>query len=240
MNNFQTQGHFKAKSLSLMAARSTSSCTVHKHHATISATTVMLWSSGSSTARHSSAMFRRPGGGGIQRLWDTLHRIVVGSYVTVAWKISQRWTVTASKSLHLQKPQGRRGYPTEKLRSCCFYDTSCWQSIAKFLSLSLCVSVSVFHGLSVCLSVCVSFTLLNTAFLFLSVPAGSPSRGGDATVYVKDVNHPSLPTPLYSVLVYFCLYGPFYCTSYHKFSHTTLRFLTLFFRSYRCHYGLFN
>ena len=32
-------------------------------------------------------------------------------------------------------------------------------------------------------------------------PAGSPSRGGDVTVYVCDINQPSLPTPFYSVLV---------------------------------------
>ena len=31
------------------------------------------------------------------------------------------------------------------------------------------------------------------------VPAGSPSRGGDVTVYVCDINQPSLPTPFYSV-----------------------------------------
>ena len=30
---------------------------------------------------------------------------------------------------------------------------------------------------------------------------GSPSRGGDVTVYVLDINLPSLPTPFYSVLV---------------------------------------
>ena len=35
----------------------------------------------------------------------------------------------------------------------------------------------------------------------LGVPAGSPSRGGDVTVYVADVNQPSLPTPFCSVLV---------------------------------------
>ena len=28
-----------------------------------------------------------------------------------------------------------------------------------------------------------------------------PSRGGDVTVYVSDINQPSLPTPFYSVLV---------------------------------------
>ena len=35
----------------------------------------------------------------------------------------------------------------------------------------------------------------------LIVPAGSSSRGGDVTVYVPDINQPSLPTPFYSVLV---------------------------------------
>ena len=34
--------------------------------------------------------------------------------------------------------------------------------------------------------------------------------------------------------VSFCLYGPFKCISLHKFSRQTLRFLTLFFRSYFC------
>ena len=33
------------------------------------------------------------------------------------------------------------------------------------------------------------------------VPACSSSRGGDVTVYVLDINLPSLPTPFYSVLV---------------------------------------
>ena len=30
---------------------------------------------------------------------------------------------------------------------------------------------------------------------------GSPSRGGDVAVYVCDINQPSLPTPLHSVLM---------------------------------------
>ena len=37
--------------------------------------------------------------------------------------------------------------------------------------------------------------------LSLMVPAGSPSRGADVTVYVFDINQPSLPTPFYSILV---------------------------------------
>ena len=48
------------------------------------------------------------------------------------------------------------------------------------------------------------------------VLAGSPSRRGDVAVYVFDINQASLPTPSYSVLVYFSLYGSFNCTSFHK------------------------
>ena len=50
------------------------------------------------------------------------------------------------------------------------------------------------------------------------VPAGSPSRGGDATVYVQDMNQPSLLTPFYTVLGLFLCFGPFNCISFHKFS----------------------
>ena len=51
------------------------------------------------------------------------------------------------------------------------------------------------------------------------VPAGSPSRGGDVTVHVTDINRPSLPPPfLFCTCVYFCLYGPFNRISFHKFS----------------------
>ena len=56
--------------------------------------------------------------------------------------------------------------------------------------------------------------------------AGSPSRGGDVTVYVFDMNRPSLPTPFYSVLV--------------SLSVTALRFLTQFFQRYLCLTGSFN
>ena len=39
------------------------------------------------------------------------------------------------------------------------------------------------------------------AILLCGSPAGSPSHGGDVTVYVFDINQPSLPTPFHSVLV---------------------------------------
>ena len=50
------------------------------------------------------------------------------------------------------------------------------------------------------------------------VPTGSPSRAGDVAVYVFDLNQPSLPTPLILFLWLFCLYGPFNCISFQKFS----------------------
>ena len=40
--------------------------------------------------------------------------------------------------------------------------------------------------------------------------------------------------------VCFCLYGPFNCISFHKFSRQLFRFFTLFFWSYFCHTGPFN
>ena len=49
----------------------------------------------------------------------------------------------------------------------------------------------------------VTFTYISQGLNFhiSLVPAGSPPRGGDATVYVKDINQLSVPTPFYSVLV---------------------------------------
>ena len=65
-----------------------------------------------------------------------------------------------------------------------------------------------------------SYELLN----HLQVPAGSPSCGEDVAVYVFDINQPSLPTPFYSVLVCFCLYGPFNCISFHEFTRQLFAF----------------
>ena len=72
--------------------------------------------------------------------------------------------------------------------------------------------------------------LTNT--IFVQVPAGSPSGGGDVAVYVFDINQPSLPTPLlFCSCVYFCRYGPFNCISFHK-SSRQLSVLSL------CSFGL--
>ena len=66
-----------------------------------------------------------------------------------------------------------------------------------------------------------SSLLLLLLLLYILVPAGSPSRGGDVTVYVfffwrkaTELAH----SFLFSSSVYFCLYGPFNCISLYKFS----------------------
>ena len=50
--------------------------------------------------------------------------------------------------------------------------------------------------------VCVFITLY---VIIMSVPPGSPSRGGDVAVYVFDVNQPSLPIPFFYILL-LCLF----------------------------------
>ena len=70
------------------------------------------------------------------------------------------------------------------------------------------------------------YSLYVCVCLFASVPRQLCPRGlaitwcGDVVVYVKDINQPSVPAsfsvcPAVSVS---CLYGPFICISFHKFS----------------------
>ena len=66
------------------------------------------------------------------------------------------------------------------------------------------------------------------------VPAGSPSCGGDVTVYVGDISQPSLPTPFYSVLasvsVFTALSTVFYSMNSpdnSPFSHSVVPVLSL-------------
>ena len=63
---------------------------------------------------------------------------------------------------------------------------------------------------------------------------GSSSRGEDVTVYVFDMNQPSLPTPLYSVLesisVFMALSAVFHSINFpddSQLSHTVLPILFL-------------
>ena len=50
------------------------------------------------------------------------------------------------------------------------------------------------------------------------VPVGSPLRGGDVMVYVWHKPTELAHSFKLCSLVYFCLYGPFNCISFHKFS----------------------
>ena len=50
------------------------------------------------------------------------------------------------------------------------------------------------------------------------MPMGSPSRGGDATVYVWHKPTELANSSLFCSRVYLCLYGPFNCISFHKLS----------------------
>ena len=51
------------------------------------------------------------------------------------------------------------------------------------------------------LAIFFNFFFMNICTVVVLVPAGSPSRGGDAAVYVFDTNQPSSPTLFNSVLV---------------------------------------
>ena len=84
--------------------------------------------------------------------------------------------------------------------------------------------------------------------LVFTVPARSPSRGGDVTVFVNDTNRLSLPTPFYSVLVSVSVLWPFqlyfvpYINSFFNSpsSHSVLLVLSLpywSFQLYVCLYG---
>ena len=72
------------------------------------------------------------------------------------------------------------------------------------------------------------------------VPTGSPSRGGNVTVYVCDINQPSLPTPFHSVLVSVSVFMPLSTVFHSKILPATLRSLTLFFWSFFLLYWSFQ
>ena len=73
-----------------------------------------------------------------------------------------------------------------------------------------------------------------------AVPAGSTSRGGDVTVYVTDINQPSLSTFFfYSVLVSVSVFmAP--STVFHFINSPDNSTVSLFFQSYFCLIGPFN
>ena len=77
-------------------------------------------------------------------------------------------------------------------------------------------------------------TTTTTTAAAAAVLAGSPSRGGNVTVYVYDINQPSLPTPFYSVLMSVSVFMAL-STVFHSmnspdnslFSHSVLSSLSL-------------
>ena len=75
----------------------------------------------------------------------------------------------------------------------------------------------------------------------VTVPTGSPSRGGDVRVYVFGIDQPSLPIPFF--ILFLCLFlslRPIQSYFIPNILPTTLRFLTLFSRSYLCLIGPLN
>ena len=82
--------------------------------------------------------------------------------------------------------------------------------------------------------------MANTSAYVIRVPTGLLSSGGDIAVYVFDINQPSLPTPFYSALVSISVFMVLQLYFIPKILPTTLRFLTLFFRSYLCLICPFN
>ena len=74
-----------------------------------------------------------------------------------------------------------------------------WLCLSTSASVHLSPLLSI-YVLSVFLSVSASVRIC-LAYASVSSSAGSPSRGADVAVNVFDINQPSLPTPLYSVLV---------------------------------------
>ena len=82
-------------------------------------------------------------------------------------------------------------------------------------------------------------------FFFFSVPMGSHSRCGDVAGYVFDINQPSLPTPVCSVLVSVSVFMAF-STVFHSLhspnnsplSHSVLRVLILPYWSCQLHISL--
>ena len=80
----------------------------------------------------------------------------------------------------------------------------------------------------------------NKAKVTVTVPSSSPSRSGDTTVYVLDINQPSLHTLCILFLCLFLSLWPFQLYFIPIILPTTLRFLTLFFESCSCLIGPCN
>ena len=65
---------------------------------------------------------------------------------------------------------------------------------------------------------CCFDSTLKSGVVIMLVPTGSPSRGGDVTVYVRHKPTKFAHSFLFCSFVYFCPYGPFNCISFYKVS----------------------
>ena len=91
---------------------------------------------------------------------------------------------------------------------------------------------------------CLTYTLFGN--WVNSILEDPPSRGGGVTVYVKDINQPSMPTPfLFCSCVRFCLLGPLNCTLHSinspdnsPFSHSVLPVMSLPYFSFQLNVSL--
>ena len=72
-----------------------------------------------------------------------------------------------------------------------------------------------------------------------TVPAGLPSCGGNGAVDIFDINQPSLPTPVYSVLVSVSVFMAL-STVFDSIKSPDNSTFSLFFQSYFCLIGPFN
>ena len=102
-----------------------------------------------------------------------------------------------------------------------------WCCVRSFLSLFFFFSLNLFASV---FSMCEGFFCVFVSSLSLSL--WSPwvhlliVDSGDITVYVPDKNQPSVPPPfLFCSCVCFCLYSPFNCISFSKFSRQLSAFL---------------
>ena len=83
-----------------------------------------------------------------------------------------------------------------------FYpNTAFMSSVTKLDGTALAAAVALPRKSYTSLRNKVHYAAFQNTHTWTSIPTGSPPHGGDVTVYVPDINQPSLPTPFYSVLM---------------------------------------
>ena len=77
----------------------------------------------------------------------------------------------------------------------------CWWSSLVDLTVVVPIATAAATVIAAVFVCCCCCCCCFAAAVAAAVPAGLPSRGGDVTVYVLDINQPSLPHSFYSVLL---------------------------------------